>query len=144
MQNFFESALGLSVDPIPAAEPEEQQRLLSPGAVPTHDTPSVSRVPGLHHIYSRFGVHVARLALSLTVAIAVLCMAVALPSLERVMGFLGAFLTFNTCILGPILAAMVVFAAERKCLSQAADLVLLGVTSVLAILGTVYTLHPSF
>jgi len=144
VQNFFESALGLSVDPIPAAEPEEQQRLLSPGAVPTHDTPSVSRVPGLHHIYSRFGVHVARLALSLTVAIAVLCMAVALPSLERVMGFLGAFLTFNTCILGPILAAMVVFAAERKCLSQAADLVLLGVTSVLAILGTVYTLHPSF
>lgn len=142
VQSFFESALGLSGDHISSAESAEQERLLPPGD-PAHERPSIPRIPGLHHIHSRFGVHMARHTLSVTVAVAVLGMALALPSLERVMGFLGAFLTFNTCILGPILAAMIVFARERRFLSQVADLALLGITLVLAILGTLYTLHPT-
>ncbi|WFD20599.1 hypothetical protein MCAP1_002846 [Malassezia caprae] len=142
VQSFFESALGLSVDQLSPAPVEEQERLIPPGDS-ERERPPVPRIPGLHHIYSRLGVHMARHALSVAVAVAVLCMALALPSLERVMGFLGAFLTFNTCIVGPILAAMVVFASERKFLSQVADLALLGITLVLAMLGTLYTLRPS-
>lgn len=147
VQSFFESALGLSADhptlPPPSDTSEDRQRRLPSSADSGGESAPVPRIPGLHHIHSRFGIHMARHALSVTVSIAILCMAVALPSLERVMGFLGAFLTFNTCIVGPILAGVIVFAAERKCLSQAWDLCLLGITFVLAVLGTLYTLRPT-
>jgi len=63
-------------------------------------------------------------------------------NVERVMGFLGAFLTFNTCIVGPFLANMVVFGHERSVWCNIRDLFILCVTFVLAVLGTLKAILP--
>ncbi|WFD28427.1 hypothetical protein MNAN1_003438 [Malassezia nana] len=145
VQNFFESVLDLSPDhhALATSHAGDESDLDASNAHGSGEPSQVPRIPGLHQIHSRFGIHMARHALAVALAVAVLCMAVVLPSLERVMGFLGAFLTFNTCILGPIIAGLFVFAAERKCLSNVSDILMLSVTSVLALLGTLYTLHPT-
>ena len=81
-------------------------------------------------------------AIRVGMALSVLVTALAVPSLERVMGFLGAFLTFNSCIFGPLLANLVLARAEMHTVVVGRDLSILGATFVLAVLGTLSSLFP--
>lgn len=88
------------------------------------------------------GVRGKRVCVRLATSLSVLLAAIVFPSMERVMGFLGAFLTFNTCIVGPFLANMVVFGHERSVWCNIRDLFILCVTFVLAVLGTLKAILP--
>ena len=76
-------------------------------------------------------------------ALSVLVTAMAVPSLERVMGFLGAFLAFTTCILGPILAHLKTCHSQMSWFHIVRDLSVLSVTTVLAIFGTIWAFLPT-
>ncbi|KAL4399163.1 L-glutamine transmembrane transporter [Malassezia pachydermatis] len=89
-----------------------------------------------HHIKSKVGARLGRIGLALILSGSVLFVAIVFPSLERVMAFLGAFFAFNTCILGPFAANMAVFATERSMAATLFDCILLGVSLVLSVLGT--------
>ncbi|WFC94799.1 hypothetical protein MBRA1_001435 [Malassezia brasiliensis] len=81
-------------------------------------------------------------AIRVGMALSVLVTALTVPSLERIMGFLGAFLTFNSCIFGPLLANLVLARAEMHAVVIGRDLSILGGTFVLAVLGTLSSLFP--
>ncbi|EPQ28176.1 uncharacterized protein PFL1_04503 [Pseudozyma flocculosa PF-1] len=68
--------------------------------------------------------------------------AIVLPGFEKVMAFLGAFLAFATCILGPLLANFALFGAELPRWRVVVDLVVLALSAVLAALGTVWAFLP--
>ncbi|PKI82956.1 hypothetical protein MVES1_003567 [Malassezia vespertilionis] len=76
-------------------------------------------------------------------AVSALLAAIIVPNLERVMAFLGAFLTFNTCILGPLLANMTLFRSKLSNFALVRDLLILSGTFVLAMAGTLGALWPS-
>ncbi|WFD43568.1 hypothetical protein MPSI1_002231 [Malassezia psittaci] len=80
----------------------------------------------------------------LGMAFSVLVTAILVPSLERVMSFLGAFLTFNSCIFGPLLANLVLSRDQLSATVIWRDLLILGATFVLAMLGTLSAIVPKW
>ena len=90
---------------------------------------------------SMLGPRLCRLILGLVLSGLVLMTAIVFPSLERVMSFLGACLAFSTCILGPFVANMAVFASEQSGLSILVDCVILSVSFLLCILGTISSIR---
>lgn len=90
---------------------------------------------------SMLGSRLCRLILGLVLSGLVLMTAIVFPSLERVMSFLGACLAFSTCILGPFVANMAVFASEQSGLSILVDCVILSVSFLLCILGTISSIR---
>lgn len=98
---------------------------------------SVDEAPRLSATYRRT-------ALSFALASAALIAAIAFPSIVRVLGFLGAFLAFLTCIFGPVLASMVVFAREHTWYRTLFDCAILGISLILCVMGTITSLHYSF
>lgn len=89
-----------------------------------------------HATYTRTGVRVG-------LAVLVTFVACAVPKLETVMGFLGAFLAFTTCILGPILAHLKTCHSQMSWFHIVRDLSVLSVTTVLAIFGTIWAFLPT-
>ncbi|SNX85493.1 related to amino acid transport protein [Melanopsichium pennsylvanicum] len=77
-------------------------------------------------------------ALKLTVTALIAVTAVVLPGFEQVMAFLGAFLAFATCVFGPLLANLKLFGAEMRWWRVSVDLLILGISAVMACTGTVW------
>ncbi|WFD33148.1 hypothetical protein MSPP1_004206 [Malassezia sp. CBS 17886] len=127
-------------EPAPPADADEEahqsfvQSRSDLQRVPTHGRAAARACRGFPWL--------ARAATRLAIAASVLLVAVLVPRLERIMGFLGAFLTYATCILGPILASMRLFPEERTGWTRARDVGVLGVTFVLAFLGTLASVWP--
>ena len=94
-----------------------------------HDDPRPAVSQGKRHL------------LSLALSGAVLLTAITFPNIVRVMGFLGAFLACSTCIFGPCLAGMVIFRKERTRIRHLLDVLILGVSFLLCIHGTLASLR---
>lgn len=133
--------VALPATPSPAADDEGHQSLIQ----------SMSGVQAMAErdmdgtIAKTRAAHPALLAGAIRVAMAatVLFTAIVVPSLERIMGFLGAFLTFNSCIFGPLLANMVLNRTEMPQWLLMRDLFILAATFVLAVMGTLSSLIPT-
>lgn len=85
---------------------------------------------------------IVRIVVRVSLALIVTTVAIVLPRLERIMGFLGAFLAYVTCILGPLLAKLVLFHENATRIEFWCDIVVLAATFVLASLGTVWAFLP--
>ncbi|PWN49277.1 hypothetical protein IE53DRAFT_317914 [Violaceomyces palustris] len=83
-----------------------------------------------------------RIALRVALTTLITATAIVLPGFEKVMAFLGAFLAFATCVFGPLLANLKLFQKEMKGWRVALDLVILAVSFVMAITGTVWAFLP--
>lgn len=94
-----------------------------------HDDPRPAVSQGKRHL------------LSFALSGAVLLTAITFPNIVRVMGFLGAFLACSTCIFGPCLAGMVIFRKERTWPRLLLDVVILGVSLLLCLHGTLASLR---
>lgn len=98
-------------------------------ALSKHDDPSPAVSQSKRHL------------LSLALSGAVLLTAITFPNIVRVMGFLGAFLACSTCIFGPYLAGMTIFWKERTWCRHLLDFLILGVSILLCIHGTLASLR---
>lgn len=82
--------------------------------------------------------HQLQIALKITLTALIVFTAIVLPGFENVMAFLGAFLAFATCVFGPLLANLKLFGREMRWWRIAVDVVILGLSAVMAALGTVW------
>lgn len=81
----------------------------------------------------------ARAGVRVAIAGLITLTAILLPGFEKTMAFLGSFLVITTCVLGPLLANLKLFGHEMSRARIVGDVIILVVSFVAAILGTVWS-----
>jgi vesicular inhibitory amino acid transporter len=85
---------------------------------------------------------IVRFVIRTALAVSITVVAIMLPRLEQIMGFLGAFLAYITCIFGPLLAKLILFRREMTYCAVIFDAIIIAFTFVLAVIGTVWAFVP--
>ena len=83
-----------------------------------------------------------RCAVRVITCIVVVLVAIFVPSFATIMGFAGSALTFSICIVLPLSFYLRIFGKEISVAERILDWVLIGISSVLAIVGTVWVFLP--
>ncbi|TKY86186.1 hypothetical protein EX895_005011 [Sporisorium graminicola] len=130
--------------PAAAAPSLDPSPLASPSASAAHENPLAGSAISLRaaqltsslHPRTR---HALQFALKIALMLLIALTAVVLPGFEKVMAFLGAFLAFATCVFGPLLASLKLFGAEMQAWRIAVDVLILGLSAVMAATGTVWS-----
>lgn len=132
-------------DSAPARDEEERQSFLqSMSGVQSMTAGDLDAPPAAEGGSRSLAARAKVAAIRVGMALSVLVTAMAVPSLERVMGFLGAFLTFNSCIFGPLLANLVLAREELHGAVLWRDLLILTLTFGLAVMGTLRSIFPDW
>ena len=109
------------------------ERLEAESCIPQPDTVATE-----NNNWKRMARFVVRTALAVSITV----VAIMLPRLEQIMGFLGAFLAYITCIFGPLLAKLILFRREMSYGAVMFDATIIAFTFVLAVIGTVWAFVP--
>lgn len=83
-----------------------------------------------------------RLIIKVATSLAILLIAIFIPSFDRVMGLLGAFSVFLICAIGPISANIVLHRRSMSYAHIAVDVILLVISIGMAAVGTVWVFLP--
>lgn len=76
------------------------------------------------------------------VVVVIVLMAIVFPSFDRIMALMGSALCFTICIILPLAFYLKIFGKEISLSERVADWFLLIISSVLAIIGTVWAFLP--
>ncbi|KAN0064042.1 hypothetical protein ACQY0O_003648 [Thecaphora frezii] len=142
VQTTIETLLGL--DPhsnaptlaLASKQQQERRRRSLPRVDTTTSITASAPSPAAHPTkHRRLLQPLSRLVLTTLIA----ATAIFFPGFEKVMAFLGAFLAFITCILGPLMANFALNRHELSTKRVVFDTVILGVTASVAAVGTVRT-----
>ena len=74
--------------------------------------------------------------------IIIVAIAIVFPSFDRIMALMGSALCFSICVILPLIFYLKIFGKEISLRERLLDYVLIVVSSVLAIIGTVWACLP--
>ena len=87
--------------------------------------------------------NVARVIIRVFTTALIVLLAIIFPAFDRIMAFLGSFLCFTICIILPLAFYLKIFGEKISRSERILDWVLLIVSSILAVIGTVWAFLPS-
>lgn len=102
--------------------------------VSTLETLFLSQSPAPHSIH--------KLIIRLLVIFTLIAIAIVFPHFDSIMAFMGSSLCFAICVILPVLFYLKIFGPQVPRWERAMDYVLVGVSAVLAIVGTVWAFLP--
>lgn len=106
------------------------------------DARSVASPPGLAGLsgYSR---GLLRGAVRAILTVVILVVAILVPSFDTVMSLMGSVFCFTICIILPLAFYLKIFDAEISKKEKAFDWLMIGISAVLGIVGTVWVCLPA-
>jgi solute carrier family 32 (vesicular inhibitory amino acid transporter) len=96
----------------------------------------VDRIKGLGH-------QLAEVAVRLFVITVIVIIAIIFPSFDRIMALVGSCLCFTICIIFPLAFYLKIFGEAVPFWERFADYILIIVSSVMALVGTVWAFLPT-
>lgn len=93
---------------------------------------------GLRGIVRRSSTGIIRIL----VVVVIVLMAIVFPSFDRIMALMGSALCFTICIILPLAFYLKIFGKEISSSERTLDWILLIISSVVAIIGTVWAFLP--
>ena len=102
---------------------------------------SVSDSPSLTGL-SNYTRGALRVIIRLVVTIVFVLIAVVFPAFDSIMAFMGSTLCFTICVILPLCFYLKIFGKEISFRERVLDWFLIGVCSVLAVVGTVWAFLP--
>ncbi|KAL7271107.1 hypothetical protein RUND412_006163 [Rhizina undulata] len=91
---------------------------------------------------SAFNKMLARIFIRVTANIVFVIIAILLPSFDQIMAFMGSALCFTICIIFPLLFYLKIFGKEVPTWERNMNLVLVAISTVMAVLGTAFAFVP--
>lgn len=85
----------------------------------------------------------ARIMIRILTVVMIVFLAVVFPAFDRIMALMGSCLCFTICVILPITFYLRIFGKEIGRLERTFDWILLIVSSVLAVLGTLWAFLPT-
>jgi vesicular inhibitory amino acid transporter len=111
--------------------------------VPLAARPIVSTIEILWALDPSSRAHAAfRIAIRVAVLALVVVVAIAFPAFDRIMAFMGSALCFTICVILPLLFHLRLFGGRISRAERWLNYALVAVSSVLAIVGTVWAVLP--
>lgn len=83
-----------------------------------------------------------RCAIRVLTCVVIILIAVFVPSFGTIMAFLGSALTFSICIILPLSFYLRMFGKEISIAERSLDVVLIVISSVMAVVGTIWVFLP--
>lgn len=99
------------------------------------DSPTLTGLSG----YTR---GILRVVVRVVVVIIFVIIAILFPAFDSIMAFMGSSLCFTICVILPLLFYLKIFGKEISMRERVLDYVLIAVSSVLAVVGTVWAFLP--
>ena len=78
----------------------------------------------------------------MSISIAMLLVSILVPSFDAIMALFGSALTFTICVIFPLLFYLRLFESEMSRTAVVIHWVLIGICSLLAIMGTIWVFLP--
>jgi len=105
------------------------------------DTLSVSDSPALTGL-SGYTRGILRVVVRVVVIVIFVIIAIVFPAFDSIMAFMGSSLCFTICVILPLMFYLKIFGKEISLRERMLDYVLIGICSVLAVVGTVWAFLP--
>jgi len=99
------------------------------------ETSSLVGLPG----YTRAAL---RVLIRVFVVVVFVAIAVVFPAFDSIMAFMGSTLCFTICVILPLLFHLKIFGSEMSARQRVLDYAMIGVGTVLAVVGTVWAFLP--
>jgi vesicular inhibitory amino acid transporter len=116
--------------------------------VPLNARPIVTTIEVLAGLLNKpeeeqsFGNKAARVAIRVATTIVFVAIAMVFPAFDRIMTLLGAVCCFSICIVLPVAFHLRLFGPELSYLEKTANWVLLVISSIMALISTVFACLP--
>lgn len=85
---------------------------------------------------------IAKIFIRIAVVIVFVFISIIFPAFDSIMAFMGSTLCFTICVILPLLFYLKIFGKEISLRERVLDWVLIGVCSVMALVGTVWAFLP--
>lgn len=86
--------------------------------------------------------HLLRSGLRFLVVAVIICLSILCPSFDVIMAFAGSALCLTICVILPLLFYLKMFEGRIGAIERSIDWVLIVLTSIMAVTGTVWALLP--
>ena len=91
---------------------------------------------------SKFGRGVQKVAIRVVVIVSFVFLAIVFPAFDSIMAFMGSCLCFAICVILPLLFHLRIFGKEIPRAERILNWVLIVISSILAVIGTVFAFLP--